>query len=184
MDDRQLWNYGTTRLAGLRTSLSPEAGAELTRLLNGCRQAKEALAAVSASIDAASICRDCKGQCCLNGKYRMSALDYLASLADVPVEADFSRKPVCPYGSEDGCSMEPGLRPADCVLFVCEEIDRKLSEQARIKLAELEQGLRRGIAETSRLIGLEPGIPLLLWAERSMLNSNNKTKVLLDGNYS
>lgn len=170
MDDQQLWSFGTARLAAMREALSGETAELLSRQFKRYRQIKEELAAIVADIDAASVCRDCKGQCCLNGKYRINSLDYLARLAEgVPTVADFTCKPLCPYGSENGCSMDPGLRPSDCVLFVCDEIDRKLSPQARTHLAGLEQNLRECIQDSSRLIGEEVGIPLLIWAERNSL---------------
>lgn len=163
----------------MQKALPAEIGADLARLLVRYRWTKEELVASSAEIDAASICCECEGQCCLNGKYRINSLDYLAHLAaDVPVVADFSHKPLCPYGSKDGCRMEPGLRPSDCVLFICDGIDQKLSEQTRTTLEELERRLRTCVLDASRLIDEEVGMPLLLWAERTLQNSNNLTKVL------
>ncbi|OGU18463.1 MAG: hypothetical protein A2076_12510 [Geobacteraceae bacterium GWC2_53_11] len=171
MDDQQLWSFGTARLAAMRETLSGKAAELLSRQFKLYRQIKEEHAAIVADIDAASVCRDCKGQCCLNGKYRINSLDYLARLAEgIPTVADFTCKPLCPYGSENGCTMEPGLRPSDCVLFVCDEIDRKLSPQARTSLAGLEQNLRECIQDSSHLIGEEVGVPLLLWAERNSLS--------------
>lgn len=163
----------------MQAALPAEAGAELARLLVRYRRIKEELAASTAEIDAASLCCECGGQCCLNGKYRFNSLDYLAHLAaDVPAVVDFSLKPLCPYGSKDGCRMEPCLRPSDCVLFICDGIDQKLAEQTRTKLEELERCLRTCVLDASRLTGEEVGMPLLLWAERTHLTQNNVTKVL------
>jgi hypothetical protein len=167
MDDQQLWNLGTGCLKELFEALPVRTGQALTQLLDCYRQTKEALAAVVAEIDAAAVCRDCGGQCCLNGKYRPNAFDYLASLvADHPVTADFTRKPLCPYGTASGCAFEPGLRPADCILFICDAIDRLLSSQARLTLAEREKALRECINEAFDLTGEQLGAPLLLWAEK------------------
>jgi hypothetical protein len=168
VDDQQLWNLGTVRLKGLLADFPVGAGLALSKLLTCYRQTKEALAAVIAEVDAASVCRDCGGQCCLNGKYRINAFDYLARLAEeIPTSADFTQKPVCPYGTDAGCTMEPGLRPADCVLFVCDAIDRKLSLQARLIIAEREHDLRENIHAASNVTGEQMGTPLLLWAGKS-----------------
>ncbi len=168
MDDQQLWNLGTVRLKGVLADSPAGTGPALSTLLTCYRQTKEALAAVLAEVDAASVCRDCGGQCCLNGKYRINVFDYLARLAEeIPTSADFTQKPVCPYGTDAGCTMEPGLRPADCVLFVCDAIDQKLSLQARLIVAERERDLRESIHAASILTGEQLGTPLLLWAGKS-----------------
>ena len=167
MDDQQLWNLGAVRLTALQAALPVENSAALTKLLTRYRQTKEALAAEIAQVDAASVCRECRGQCCLNGKYRISVLDVLACLAaEVPVPANFDHKPLCPYGTDAGCTMEPGLRPADCILFICDAIDRKLSPQTGSIVAELERTLRESILTASHLTGEPLGTPLLLWAEK------------------
>jgi len=165
VDDEQLWNLGAVRLKALLTGLSGAAMTTLKQLLAHYRKTKEALAAVVAEVDAADVCRECAGQCCLNGKYRVNVLD-AAALISVQTQADFSRKPVCPYGSDAGCSMEPALRPADCVLFICDAIDRTLSPQARLILAEKELELRECIQAASCVTGEPMGTPLLLWAEK------------------
>ncbi|MDD2273119.1 MAG: hypothetical protein PHP95_15040 [Desulfuromonadaceae bacterium] len=166
MDDQQLWSLGDIRLKALLANLSFEGRIVLTDLLSGYRKAKESLAAVVAAVDAAAVCRECEGQCCQNGKYRMSVLDALARVvAQTPTSADFAQKPVCPYGDETGCTMEPGLRPADCVLFICDAIDQRLSPQARSILVTQEQCLRECIQQASSMTGEQMAIPLLLWAE-------------------
>ncbi|MHB8123054.1 MAG: hypothetical protein ACYDG4_12970 [Desulfuromonadaceae bacterium] len=166
MDDQQLWSLGDVCLKTLLADLSAEARGVLTYLLFDYRKAKESLAAVVADVDAASVCRECGGQCCENGKYRMSVFDVLACItAKAPATADFTQKPVCPYGTETGCTMGPGLRPADCVLFICDAIDRKLSPQARSVLATQEQHLRECIQKASVVTGERMATPLLIWAE-------------------
>ena len=168
MDDQQLWNVGNVYLKGLLADLSDGTMLTLTQLLTRYRKAKDALAAVVAEVDAAYVCRECGGQCCLNGKYRINVLDTLARIAaEIPTSADFSQKPVCPYGTDDGCSMEPGLRPADCVLFICDAIDQKLSPQARLIIVEQEQLLRGCIQKASGLTGEHLRTPLLLWARKN-----------------
>ena len=167
MDDQQLWNLGTVRLKGLLEGLSGGTGLVLKELLIRYREAKEALAAVVAGVDAASVCRECGGQCCLNGKYRINVLDTLARVAaEIPTSADFLQKPLCPYGTIAGCAMEPGLRPADCVLFICDSIDLQLSPNSRLILARQEQDIRACIHAASSLTGEPLGTPLLLWAAK------------------
>ncbi|MDD2736143.1 MAG: hypothetical protein PHF56_19615 [Desulfuromonadaceae bacterium] len=139
----------------------------LAALLARYCQTKEALASLIEEIDASSVCQRCGGQCCLNGKYRINVFDSLAFIArQFITSVNFNQKPVCPYGSHDGCSMEPGLRPADCILFICDAIDEKLSPQSRMILAAGEMDLRECIEQASRLTGEPLRTPLLLWAEK------------------
>ena len=169
MDDQQLWNFGFMRLKALYAGFSLETELGCTALLTRYCQLKEALADVIAEIDAASVCRQCGGQCCLNGKYRINVFDSLACVVrqNIP-PAHFAQKPVCPYGSLEGCGMEPGLRPADCILFICHALDEKLSPDSRMILAAGEQELRKCIDQASRLIGEQLKTPLLLWAEKQI----------------
>jgi hypothetical protein len=167
VDDQQLWHLNTARIKDLLAVLPAGTGLVLTQLLSRYRQAKEALASVVAKVDAVSECHRCRGQCCLNGKYRINILDALAHTAsETAISADFSQKPVCPYGTVAGCTMEPGLRPADCVMFICDAIDRKLSPQARLILAAGEEELRDCIQKASVLTGEPLGTPLLLWGDK------------------
>jgi len=173
VDDQQLWNIGITHLQTLYCSVPREAEPGLTALVTRYSQTKAELAAVIAEIDAASVCRHCGGQCCLNGKYRINVFDALVCVArqNIP-SALFAQKPVCPYGSRDGCSMEPGVRPADCILFICDALDEKLSPDSRMILAAGEQELRACIEQASLLLGEPLRTPLLLWAEKqSDINS-------------
>lgn len=173
MDDQQLLDIGIVRLKKLLADLSVETGLLLATQLTRYRQLKEACAAVVATVDASSVCRECEGQCCLNGKYRISVFDTLARLAaGISTTADFSQKPLCPYGTDAGCAMEPGFRPADCVLFICDAIEQKLSSEARLSLAAQELDLRECIHTASRLTGELLGTPLLLWAAKTEINPN------------
>lgn len=61
VDDQQVWNIGAVRLKGLLADLSVGTMSTLTQLLIRYRKAKEALAAVVADVDAASVCRECGG---------------------------------------------------------------------------------------------------------------------------
>lgn len=135
---------------------------QLGELLAGYRRHKGEMLALTAGSSA--LCRDCGGQCCLNGKYRFSGLDLLALLdqqAQLPTP-DFGQKPLCPYGDAGGCRMEPAFRPLDCVLFICGALEGLLDETAANELALLEQELRRSVQQAETVLGRQLGRPLLL----------------------
>jgi hypothetical protein len=63
--------------------------------------------------------------------------------------------------------MEPGLRPADCVMFICDRLDRLLTPDAKRALVGLEQELRECMHHASAVTGEKMTTPLLLWAEHT-----------------
>lgn len=169
MSDQQLWNLGIFYAKALLADLPAETAQALAHLQGRYQNLKEAAATAIAEVEAAADCRECGGQCCLNGKYRANVFDTFAWLSsDVPVTADFQKKPLCPYGTADGCTMTPGLRPSDCILFICDAIDQKLSQQARLTLTKTEQELRECLRIASSLTGVQLGTPLLLWADKQL----------------
>jgi hypothetical protein len=59
---------------------------------------------------------------------------------ETPPAADFTR--VCPFVSDQGCLLEPGRRPFNCVIFLCEEVDAALSAGERQLFSALEIRLK------------------------------------------
>lgn len=167
MSDQKLWQDGLVSLNVLLSDLLPAAKKPLQELLSGYRIGKESLAAITLAADSETICRDCAGQCCLNGKYRVNVFDGL-SLCDAGISLmpDFSQKPLCPYSNAGGCILEPGFRPLDCILFVCDSLESRIAGPLRADLAGLEKDLRDCLREASLLLNINLGTPLLLWAEK------------------
>jgi len=168
VNDQQIWNLGLLSVEKLVAELSSGGRLQLQELLAVYRREKEQMAAVIHRIDSVKICGDCAGQCCLNGKYRMNVLDAVShSVAGTKLTADFAQKPLCPYGTERGCLMEPGLRPADCMQFICDLIDGLLSDAERSVLLAREKSLRDCLQSVSKLLGVTADTPLLFWAEKN-----------------
>jgi hypothetical protein len=166
MTDIELWNVGTRQLATLYDRLSGHTSRRLGALLDGYRQGKEEALALTLAAGSALICRDCGGQCCLNGKYRLSNLDLLAHLhgeASLPLP-DFDARPLCPYGNLAGCAMKPAFRPLDCVLFICDALEGLIEEKTAARLALLEEELRGFVGQAEALLEMPLGRPLLLSA--------------------
>ncbi len=167
MDDQQLWQQGLRLLNTLLNEITHDKKKQLSELLCRYREAKESQAAVIMAIDSKTACSKCAGQCCLNGKYRMNVFDVLShSTADISVSPDFSQKPLCPYGNALGCKLEPGFRPADCILFICDTLDGRLSDFTRTDLNRREKAVRECLHSASRLLNVPVKTPLLLWAEK------------------
>jgi hypothetical protein len=165
--DQQLWDLGILRLKAVISGLPVESELLLNGLLVRYQLAKASHADIISEIGASSVCRECGGECCQNGKYRISVFDVLAHFLDeFETSVNFMQKPLCPYGSSAGCSMGASMRPADCIAFICDEIDLKLSPHSRNMIAASEKELRECIEQVSRLTGQPMGIPLLIWAAR------------------
>lgn len=165
--DLQLWDKGLRSIEKLLADIPESVRGQFAELLAAYRLEKESLAAISTQVDSKNICRECAGKCCLNGKYRINILDLLAlCAAHIRLSPDFGHKPLCPYGSAGGCSLEAGFRPADCILFICDTLDRQLSGAERSALGVGEQSLRGCLNAATQLLGVPVAAPLLLWAEK------------------
>jgi len=167
MNDHKAWERGVRLMEEIHDRLPCHARQQLGELLAGYRQRKGEMLALTLTAGSSQICRNCGGQCCLNGKYRFSGLDLLALLDQQasPPTPDFTQKPFCPYGDAAGCRMEPSLRPLDCVLFICESIEGLLGDAAANRLTLLERELRRSVKQAETLLERPLGQPLLLLAE-------------------
>lgn len=166
MDD-QLLQHGLGYVDQLLGGLEPEVRVQLQRIVQDCFLQKNQYAAVVGAVGASALCRTCRGQCCMNGKYRLTLFDALMfRLHDQPLRADFTHKPLCPFGTSSGCLMEPAFRPLDCILFICETVDDVLSEDQRAALAVLEERLRHGRLYVEKLLQQSLATPVLLWAEK------------------
>ncbi len=171
MNDQQLWQHGLQALNEQLQISTPAKKLQLMELLTKYNRGKELLVAITQAINSESICRECAGQCCLNGKYRMNVLDALSlQVSDIKISPDFSQKPLCPCGTATGCKLEPAFRPADCVFFVCSAIDHCLSVTDRNKLEACEKTLRGCLSSASQMLGISVSKPLLLWAEKEPNN--------------
>lgn len=169
MNDRQLWDQGLHGVKSMLAGLPQVKMRQLTELLTNYRREKETLANVLLQVNSEITCRACAGQCCLNGKYRINVLDLLSlCVEDKSLTPDFEQKPLCPYGTVSGCLMETRFRPADCILFICDDIDVHLSGSARSSLAAMERSLRNLLNDASRLLGVPIATPLLLWSEENI----------------
>jgi len=167
MSDQENWQEGIRLMENIHGRLSCQLRPQLVELLDCYRRYKGEMVAFTCGSN--ELCHECGGQCCQNGKYRFRGLDLLALLdvqASFPVP-DFSRKPLCPYGDSDGCTLEPSLRPLDCVLFICAAIEERLSGTTIHALALLEQQLRQSVQQAELLLEQPVGRPLLLLAGRS-----------------
>lgn len=98
----------------------------------------------------AKLCRDCAGDCCGCGKNHLTLVNLLGYLAagELVPEPEFSRP--CPFLGGSGCRHEVERRPFNCVTFLCELVEDRLSRADREAFYQLEGQLRRLYAEFDR----------------------------------
>jgi len=123
----------------------------------------------AATAAANDVCAECRGLCCRFGKHHFTVVDLLVYLsAGRELFSPSFDNPVCPYHSGSGCLMEPSLRPFNCIIFICEQLETALEERARADLAGIEARLRRIYGEFDRLLGNRFANGLLITFQRAL----------------
>lgn len=95
-------------------------------------------------VDGAKICRDCDGDCCGHGKFHPNLANLLACLVEEYPFPEPEFKQDCPYITARGCLFPPGLRPYNCISFICEKIEDDLNSVNREEFCRLEKAIRAG----------------------------------------
>ena len=169
MDDKTAWERGLTFLQAAYSALENAVQADIRQLVDAYARTKQAAERLTAGAGGEALCRECAGQCCMNGKYRISGTDALAIVVAgnrAGVIPDFGQKPYCPYSTPAGCCFEPSFRPASCIQFICPALDELLSTPARDELAGYESKLALLVQQLEQASGLKLALPLLLLAEQ------------------
>ena len=167
MNDQQVWEQAVAAISRMYRDLEPEKKAELGKLIDIVMQLKQELVERVTAAGSSVLCQTCGGDCCLYGKYHLSALDVLAFLATDagPVVPDFTAGPHCPYSDAKGCLMVPRYRPMTCVIFNCEQIENRLTPSDRDALRACEQKLRDAILRAGNIRDTRLDRPVLLFTE-------------------
>ncbi len=94
-------------------------------------------------VGGAGICTDCDGGCCGHGKFHPTLVNLLACLVtEHPFpEPEFAQH--CPYLGASGCQFPPGLRPYNCISFICEQIENRLNPDELSEFYQLEKEIRK-----------------------------------------
>jgi len=126
--------------------------------------------------DGANQCQLCQGGCCERGNNHMTLVNVLGALLDGHLPAaDFSRS--CPFMNDQGCLLPVQTRPFNCVTFICDKIEERMSDALCQQFYALEQQLREQyLAFDQRYIG--SSLRGLLIRSQSM--SGNKFLALQD----
>lgn len=164
MDDQLNWQRTVTMVGRKYDTLAGDVRSRLDELLCLIMNLKQQLYDLSFAAGSSSICRECGGACCLNGKYHVSALDLLVyrSAMVEPVIPDFNNHPLCPYGGGQGCNMPPRFRSMTCLVFNCELVEERMEPRGRECFTAVELKLRAAIRGVEELLEYRAGRAALL----------------------
>ncbi len=140
--DHRLWQDIVGRVSSEWQALGADEKAWVDAHVRRLVRLQEALHRHFLAAGGRDICRACRGECCGHGKFHPNLTNLLAVLASgepLP-EPDFSHD--CPYGGVDGCQFPPGLRPFNCISFICDRIEERLSPESRAQFYRLEGEIR------------------------------------------
>ena len=168
MDDNELWPLVVAQARQEYAALPAGVRARIGALAAEMAELKERHQQLVAAAGAGAVCAACQGACCRFGRHHFSVVDLLAFLDSGTelFEPDFA-SPVCPCHDGSGCLMPPALRPFTCIIFICEELDDRLSAESRCELLAIENRLRAINASFENLLGNRFGSGLLLTGRRS-----------------
>lgn len=165
--DQQLWSAAAERVKADYETLPQALKLKLGELSAEIMVLKARHQAAVSSFAAEAVCAKCKGLCCRFGKHHFTVIDLLVYLsAGRELFTPSFDNPVCPYHSGSGCLMEPALRPFNCIIFICEQLDTGLAKQVSLELAGIESRLRRICAEFEQLLGNRFANGLLITYQR------------------
>lgn len=164
VDDEQIWQRVVAATSGSYAALPAETRDGLDGLIRGVMILKRELSELALAAGSGAVCRSCGGRCCLNGKYHVTVLDLLAyhSAGVDPVLPDFGKRPLCPYGDEQGCMMAAPFRSMTCLIFNCELVEKRMGANEKQRFADTERSLRRTVEQAEKLLGFRAGRALLL----------------------
>jgi len=167
--DQEIWSAAVERVRTDYHALPQALKLKLTELSAEIMALKARHQASVATVAAEKICAECQGLCCRFGKHHFTVVELLVYLsAGRELFSPCFDNPVCPYHNGAGCLMEPSLRPFNCVIFICEQLETALAVQANADLAVIETRLRGIYKEFDQLLGNRFANGLLLTFQRAL----------------
>jgi hypothetical protein len=103
---------------------------------------QETLARLFREVGGPATCAGCHGGCCGHARHHATLTNLLGYLlaGREPPRPDFTR--TCPFLDERGCRLPVPHRPFNCIIFLCEELDQRLTEPQRQAFGRAESALR------------------------------------------
>ena len=173
MTDQELWSAAGASLKREYEALPVSLQKRVAELTAEIRNLKAEFQNLAATAHAEAKCAACLGGCCGHGKHHFTIVDLLGYYtAGCDLFAPSFNSPLCPYHCASGCLMIPSLRPFNCIIFLCEELESALGAETRKQLAAIEKELRRLYYCIESLLGNSFENGLLITFERSLMTGS------------
>jgi len=167
--DQQIWSAAVERVKTDYHALPQALKLKLAELSAEIMTLKARHQASVATAAADAVCAECQGLCCRFGKHHFTVVELIVYLsAGRELFTPSFDNPVCPYHSGAGCLMEPSLRPFNCVIFICEQLETALEVRVNAELSAIESRLRGIYKEFDQLLGNRFANGLLLTFQRAL----------------
>jgi len=167
--DQQVWSAAVERVRTDYHALPQALKLKLAELAAEIMALKAQHQTAVATAAAEVVCAECEGLCCRFGKHHFTVVELIVYLsAGRELFSPCFDNPVCPYHGGSGCLMEPSLRPFNCIIFICEQLEQALDERANAGLAAIETRLRGIYQEFDQLLGNRFANGLLLTFQRAL----------------
>jgi len=144
--DSALW---ATTLTRARSELAHLAASErdwLAAQVAWIGRLQEELDHLFHAVDGRGLCAECQGGCCGHARHHATLTNLFGYLlnGEEPPSPDFSR--ACPFLDTRGCRLPAARRPFNCVIFLCEALDQRLTGPQRQAFVHAEGELRAAYA--------------------------------------
>jgi hypothetical protein len=140
--DADLWAATVSRARAELNALPVSEQSWLAAQVSRIGELQTELDLLFCTISGPTVCSDCLGVCCSLAKHHATLTNILGYLlaGEEPPTPDFALP--CPFLGAQGCRLPVARRPFNCIIFLCDMVDRRLSSDQRIAFAEIEAGLR------------------------------------------
>jgi hypothetical protein len=182
MSEKEKWDLGVVEVQREYTSLSPELKAEVRRCAVAIKSCKKKIHTIAEEAGSADICALCNGECCKSGNHHFRGIELIVYLNDGRELFDpcFEGE-ICSCLGECGCLMEPEYRPYNCITFICERVEDKLTQPEKERYYALALDLRALYSELEQLLGNRFNSSLLSACERKQPGREKMQPGMLTG---
>jgi hypothetical protein len=148
--EQRLWQDTVTRIGTELSRLPSSERGWLERHLVEIGDAQQRLHQLFLLAGGSDLCAACDGACCDCGRNHLTLANLLAILVDggEPPTPDFTA--ACPLLGAQGCRLPAAQRPFNCVIFLCDTLEARLSPLELRQFHAVEQTLRRLYRELER----------------------------------
>ena len=155
--DNALWTATLGRVRGELANLPATERIWFAVQVARIGSLQEDLDRLFGAIGGPELCATCLGGCCGGAKHHATLTNLLGYLLDgeEPPSPDFSR--TCPFLGSGGCRLSAACRPFNCIIFLCEALDGRLTDEQRQLFVHTECQLR---AAYEAVAALCPGASL------------------------